>query len=335
MPTGNPVDQIQENCSLLIPRHPRQTFEIEPYACEYCRLSERARGCLRCNRSWSPGPANAQNVTGVPKPKLTQVKVSVQAKDTSFYQIKSDLNAHGIPTYQGEASLESPNTWMPLTIESTMLASRLWDETLQQLERRGIEIPTELNLPLETILTVLTSSAGPGLVQTFVNPSLKSIKQFTGFGGLSDEHAALLIEVLGTAVDILNAVPITFGDPGNNMVMPIQGERMPLLRGNYGIRAMGIDTLFNVGSYAEPTRLRVVMPEADKASVTAASIGDRNGDGDADEPYESGTIYSNTTDGVMLTITVDHRSPHPASIWAEYMDANGAWQPIGEARDVR
>ena len=101
---------------------------------------------------------------------------------------------------------------------------------------------------------------------------------------------------------------------------------------DYGIRAMGIDTLFNVGVYAEPTRLRVVMPEADKASVTAASIGDRNGDGDADEPYESGTIYSNTTDGVMLTITVDHRSPHPASIGAEYMDANGNWQPIGEAR---
>ena len=102
--------------------------------------------------------------------------------------------------------------------------------------------------------------------------------------------------------------------------------------GDYGIRAMGIDTLFNVGSYAEPTRLRVVMPEADKASVTAASIGDRNGDGDADEPYESGTIYSNTTDGVMLTITVDHRSPHPASIWAEYMGADGAWHPIDAAR---
>ena len=102
--------------------------------------------------------------------------------------------------------------------------------------------------------------------------------------------------------------------------------------GDYGVRAMGIDMLFNVGSYAEPTRVRVVMPEKDKASVTAASIGDRNGDGDADEPYESGTIFSNTTDGVMLTVSLDHRSPHPASIHVEYMDANGAWQPVGEAQ---
>ena len=317
---GNPLDQIQEMFTVDT-KAPEADIRISPATNTGGYPSERED--IYVATALESGLATL-NVTG--SPKYANV---APGEGYLVYQIIK-LNEDGTP-YQGEASLESPNTWMPLTIESTMLASRLWDETLQQLERRGIEIPTELNLPLETILTVLTSSAGPGLVQTFVNPSLKSIKQFTGFGGLSDEHAALLIEVLGTAVDILNAVPITFGDPGNNMVMPIQGERMPLLRGNYGIRAMGIDTLFNVGSYAEPTRLRVVMPEADKASVTAASIGDRNGDGDADEPYESGTIYANTTDGVMLTLAV-MRTAHPASIWAEYMDANGNWQPIGEAR---
>ena len=319
---GNPLDQVQEQFTVDT-RAPEADIRI--------RSATNTGGYPSNNEdiyvatALEPGLAATLNVTGVP-----QYANVAPGEGYLVYQIIK-LNEDGTP-YQGEASLENPNTWMPLTIESTMLASRLWDETLQLLERQGIEIPTELNLPLETILSVLTSSAGPGLVQTFVNPGLQSIKQFTGFGGLSDEHAALLIDVLGAAVDVLNAVPITFGDPDNNMVMPIQGEKMPLLVGNYGIRALGIDTLFNVGSYAEPTRLRIVMPETDKASVTAVSIGDRNGDGDADEPYESGTIYSNTTDGVMLMVGVDHRTSHPASIHVEYMDANGAWHPIGEAR---
>ena len=139
---------------------------------------------------------------------------------------------------------------------------------------------------------------------------------------------ATIYDALGASIKIVDhLVPVTYGDPDNTVVMAIpQG-----IYDEYGIRAMGIDTLFNVGSYAEPARLSVVMPEADKASVTAVSIGDRNGDGDADEPYESGTIFSNTTDGVTLTITVDHRSPHPVTIWAEYTDANGDWQPIGAA----
>ena len=235
------------------------------------------------------------------------------------------------------------STWMPLTIESTMLTSRIWtsvlarngDQIVSFLKQNfpqlvgGLDAASILNLAMTTSPEAVLALVTPGDIQVSANSVFKSLglKNFT----LTDAQAEVIHQALGASIDIVDRlVPVTFDAP-NTVMMPIQGAHMPLMIGEYGIRAMGIDTLFNVGSYAEPTRLRVVMPEADKASVTAASIGDRNGDGDADEPYESGTIYSNTTDGVMLTITVDHRSPHPASIWAEYRGADRAWHPIGEA----
>ena len=233
---------------------------------------------------------------------------------------------------------------MPLTIESTMLTSRIWaavlarngDQIVSFLKQNfpqlvgGLDAASILNLAMTTSPEAILALVTPGDIQRSANSVFKSLglKNFT----LTDAQAEAIHQALGASIDIVDQlVPVTFDVP-NTVMMPIQGAHMPLMIGDYGIRAMGIDTLFNVGSYAEPTRLRVVMPEADKASVTAASIGDRNGDGDADEPYESGTIYSNTTDGVMLTITVDHRSPHPTSIWAEYMGADGVWHSIGEAR---
>ena len=245
-----------------------------------------------------------------------------------FYQ-EVGFDAHGMPT----------STWLPLTVESTMLTSRIWTSVL---ERNGNQIVSLLRqnfpqlvggLDAESILSLamtfdpesILALIAPETIQMSANSVFKSlgIKNFT----LTEAQATAIHQALGASIDIVDRlVPVTFDAP-HTVVMPIpQG-----IYGNYGIRAMGIDTLFNVGAYAEPTRLRVVMPEADKASVTAASIGDRNGDGDADEPYESGTIYANTTDGVMLTLAV-MRTAHPASIWAEYMDANGNWQPIGEAR---
>ncbi len=271
------------------------------------------------------------NITGLP----TRGPVA-PGEGYLLYQIVR-LNPDGTP-YQGESSLERPNTWMPLTIESTVLASTVWDETIAQLVGQGVlpaeidfggsKIPTE-TLSLETVLGVLGTPIGLGFIQDNLNPTLKTLGNALSINlQLDDQAAQLLVDIFGKTVDLFNAVPITFGDPHNTVVMPIQGEGMSLLTGEYGIRALGIDTLFNVSSYTPPTRLRIVPPEADAASVTAVSIGDRNGDGDTDEPYESGTIFANATDGVMLTVTVDNRTVHPASISVEYMDANGAWQTI-------
>ena len=271
----------------------------------------------------APNPGAAVlNVMGDPKRTYTGQGVG-PGEGYLFYQ-EVQLDAHGIPT----------STWMPLTIESTMLTSRIWTAVLQRngdqivsfLKQNfpqlvgGLDAASILSLAMTTSPEAILALIAPGTIQMSANSVFKSlgINNFT----LTDAQAETIHQALGASIDIVDhLVPVTFDVP-NIVMMPIQGAHMPLMIGEYGVRAMGIDTLFNVGAYAEPTRLRVVMPEADKASVTAASIGDRNGDGDADEPYESGTIYANTTDGVMLTLAV-MRTAHPASIWAEYMDANG------------
>ena len=288
----------------------------------------------------NPSLAATLNITGLP-----QRADVAPGEGYLVYQIIK-LNEDGMP-YQGQASLESPNTWMPLTIESTMLASRIWEEVIQQLDRQGqipetlkvsgVEIPGAIikGYSLDQVLGLLS----PALVMQTANPELASVfksqmslKNLVNSLGLptqlNEYHSEWLLDILGDVAHLINAVPITFGDPDNNVRIAIQGENMPLLMGDYGIRALGIDTLFNVESFTGPTRLRIVAPETDVASVTAVSIGDRNGDGDTDEPYESGTIFANTTDGVMLTVTVDNRTVHPGSISVEYMDANGAWQTI-------
>ena len=267
------------------------------------------------------------NITGVP-----QRGVVAPGEGYLLYQIVG-LNEDGTP-YIGESTYERPNTWMPLTIESTMLASRVWDDVLRQLERQGIEIPAALNVPFATILSVLRTPTGPGLLKTQIDPVLKSIEQFIGFNAISLEHAALLIEYLDATIDILNAVPITFGEPDNNLVMPIQSGDMPLLVGEYGIRAMGIDTLFNVSSHTGPTRLRIVNPndlaEQNRATIMVAQAhGDFDDDGTLDPVYKTGIIYTNTKS---VTITGTVTDEHPVqSIVIQYKDASGNWVDIGDA----
>ena len=226
-----------------------------------------------------------------------------------------------------------------------MLASRVWNETIEQLVSQGV-LPTEIEfggatlptqtLSLDLVLNVLGSPLGLGFIQDTLNQPLKELGNLLKMRlQVDDQTAQLLVDVFGATVDLLNAVPLTFGDPHNNVVMPIQGEKMPLLVGEYGIRALGFDNLFNVSSHTPPTRLKIVAPEYDSASVTAAVIGDCNGDGDTDDPIESGsvddlTIYKNTTDNVVLTVTVNNRTTHPATVAVQYMDASGTWQNIGE-----
>ena len=320
---GNPVDQIQETFTVDTSA-PEADIQITPGDANTAGY-ENSEG-IYVATAHTPGNV-ILNITGMPKPAYAGQGVG-PGEGYLFYQ-EVGLDADGIPT----------SNWMPLTVESTMLTNRIW---LSVLERSGDQILQLVKqvapqiaggLDDAAVLTLLKANSPKGHLDTLIalgaieNAANGFFRSNFGFT-LTTAQITAIEQALGASIDIVDhLVPVTI-EPGEHVVMPIlQG-----MYGDYGIRAMGIDTLFNVGSYAEPTRLRVVMPEADKASVTAASIGDRNGDGDADEPYESGTIYSNTTDGVMLTITVDHRSPHPASIWAEYMGADGAWHPIDAAR---
>ena len=163
----------------------------------------------------------------------------------------------------------------------------------------------------------------PGL-----NSILKDLEPLIGRVQLTEDQAQLIIDALGATVEIVDhLVPVTF-DPSDHVVMPLT----PLMVGSdYGIRAMGIDTLFNVGAYAEPTRVRIVMPDHDAAAITLATVGDQNDDGDIDDPYETGIIFADTT-SVRLTGVITKASGHPIeSLMVQYQDASGVWQNIGEA----
>ncbi len=248
-----------------------------------------------------------------------------------FYQMIG-LNEDGTP-YLGEPSTYQPNTWMPLTVDSTMLVSNIWEAVKGAIAAGELDAPSDpilqaaFALPLSGVLGILNAD----LIQQFAGPFLKGLEPYIGFSSLSDSQAQLIVDVLGATIDIVDhLVPVTF-DASDHLVMPIQGEGMPLLVGNYGIRAMGIDTLLNIGSYTAPTHLRIVAPndpaQMNRASVIRVSIGDRNGDGVVDEQYEHGTIYANTTQGVELTIKIDQHPHFLAGIAVEYQDANGNWQP--------
>ena len=324
--TGNPLDQVQETLTVDTSA-PEANIQI-------------------MDGGNTAGYTNAEGIYVATAPNTGAAALNIMgaAKGVGagigylFYQ-EIALDADGTPL----------STWMPLNVESTMLASRIWSAVLAQVPENQLASLMRQNAPQlvggldDAAVVGLLSTTTPqaalallssGMIQDFANPFLKSLQPFIGRFQLTESQAQLIIDALGGTLDIVdNLVPVTF-DASGHLTMPIQGDHMSLLIGDYGIRAMGIDTLFNIGPYAEPTRLRIVMPEADAASVTGVSIGDRNGDGDADEPYESGTIFANTTDGVMLTVTVDNRTVHPASISVQYMDANGAWQTIGEAHQL-
>ncbi len=272
-----------------------------------------------------------------------------------LYQILG-LNPDGTP-YRGQSSLQRPNTWMPLTPEATMLASTVWEQTIAQLVDQGA-LPEELDfagatlptktLNLETVLAFLGTPAGLAYIENdpTLGPALEDLGNFLDQDLLDPKVINLLVEVFGATAELINHIPITYGDPHNDVMMLAQiGE--DVLAGDYGIRALGIDTLFNVSSHTAPTRLRIVdsreqlvdgtLVHFDRASVTFAVIGDCNMDGDTDDLFESGliadgnvTIFNNTTENVMLTVTVDHRSPHPATVMVQYMDASGVWQEIDE-----
>ena len=321
---GNPMDQIQETFTVDTSA-PEAEIHITPGDANTAGYMN-GEG-IYVATAHNPGNV-ILDVTGVPEPAYAGQGVG-PGEGYLFYQ-EIGLDTHGVPH----------TTWMPLTIESTMLASRIWASVLARNENQivsllrqnfpqlvgGLDAASILALAKTTSPEAILALLTPETIQTSANSFFKSLglKNFN----FTDAQAAAIHQALGGSIKILDElVPVTFDAPHTVKMIVPQG-----MYGDYGVRAMGIDTLFNVGAYAEPTRVRVVMPEADAASVTAASVGDRNGDGDADEPYESGTIYSNTTDGVMLTVTVNNRTVHPAYIWAEYSMNGLDWHPIGEAR---
>ena len=257
------------------------------------------------------------------------------APDEAFllYQI-IELDADGKPE----------GTWLPLTVENSMLASDLWDLASAQLRNHpDTAISTAAALPLKQFLGTLSALLNPATIAgaADANPTVQAVLQVLGIQQPTQVQLDLLNELIAAAVADLDVIPLTY-DASRPMIPLTDDVSQPISQmffgaGDFGIRPMGIDTLLNVGSYVPPTRIRVVDPEYDKARVHAVTVGDVNFNGKIDA-YEKGVIYRNTLEDVVLTVRVDERTVHPlnradqhpyASILVQYMDAEGEWQEIG------
>ena len=197
------------------------------------------------------------------------------------------------------------------------------------------EITKTEDLTLDIVKTVLPILAYPiplGFIENNpqVGPMIKSLEAALQVTLLDPQVMKWAVDVFGATENIINHIPITYSNPDNDVMMLAQ-LGADVLAGHYGIRALGVDTLFNVSSHTEPTRLRIVDAanpmEQNRASVILASIRDRNGDLVGSE-YGRDIIYANTTKGVDLTITIGETPHHLYSIAVEYQDANGDWQLI-------
>ena len=253
-----------------------------------------------------------------------------------IYQL-IDLDADGNPA----------GTWLPLTIEASILSSDIW-ELIKERFPSSLDDSFKISVPgtdvqidirdfsLRTLLGFLEAGV-PGIIEAQDIQALV-VDQLRGLLGieLTTAQYKLLTDLLGAVVDDIDLIPFTF-DPERTYKFAIQGDQLPLLIGDYGIRAMGIDPLLNVGSHVPPTHLRIVPYQYDRSHVAMAALGDINHN-DKDDDYEFGVIYGNARD-VTLTITIDERTIHPlnrdlqhpnASIIVYYMDADGVWQSIGD-----
>ena len=316
---GAPLDQIQEQFTVdTTAPEATITFAPELNATGYWN-SEGVYVATAPN----PGAAAALNVRGMPE-------YALDAGESYLLFQEAELDTDG--NFQ--------NTWLPLTIESTMASSKILQAALRQ--NPALLKPYFPDLTDEQILGII-ETVTPDLILGFLTPELiqtEANKLLAPSGiQLNEYQSQVIYRILDVTFQLFDTLlPVSFDfvpGEGYAMTMPIQGEGMPLAVGDYGIRALGIDTLFNINASAPHARLRIVAPDYDKASVTAAVIGDCNMDGDMDDPFESGpigdvTIFGNTTENVMLTVTVNHRSAHPATVMVQYMDAAGAWQNIGE-----
>ncbi len=237
-------------------------------------------------------------------------------------------------------------TWLPLTVEASLLSSDIWDLVKERFPSSlddsfkvsvpGTDIQIDIrDFALRSLLGFLESGV-PGIIEAQDLQALVA-DQLRGLLGieLNNEQYTLLRNLLGAIVDDIDLIPFTY-DPERTYKFAIQGDQLPLLVGDYGIRAMGIDPLLNIGSHVAPTHLRIVPHQYDRTSVTKAALGDINHN-EKEDAYESNVIYRNARD-VTLTITIDERSDHPlesgpqhpnASIFVYYKDAGDVWQPIG------
>ena len=161
----------------------------------------------------------------------------------------------------------------------------------------------------------------------------------------SSESAAYLYQVIQLDAE---------GNPGSHVWNPITvtGEMLPLTymephqvqipigdSGHYGIRAVGVDSILNIGSNTMPRMLDIVSPDPDVATLTLVHA-DYNGDGTTDGPFEMEqsadgvTIFSDRST-VNLTFAMAATNHPLKSIAVDFqINGEGDWKSIPVAADL-
>ena len=161
----------------------------------------------------------------------------------------------------------------------------------------------------------------------------------------SSESAAYLYQVIQLDAE---------GNPGSHVWNPITvtGEMLPLTymephqvqipigdSGHYGIRAVGVDSILNIGSNTMPRMLDIVSPDPDVATLTLVHA-DYNGDGTTDGPFEMEqsadgvTIFSDRST-VNLTFAMAATNHPLKSIAVDFqINGEGDWKSIPVTADL-
>ena len=254
------------------------------------------------------GPAVLLNIDSKLKP-----GTGMLGRDDGYllYQV-IDLDVNGQPM----------TTWLPLTVESSMLASDIWEIAKELLaSSEDATVQTVLGLSLDSVLSFIT----PSVIQSLGNPVLAQL----GIRPINAERSQFIADLLGALAEDIDTIPLTY-DAERDMTMAFT-------KGEYGLRALGIDNLLNIGSHIAPTRLRIVAPEYDSSKITRARFSDNGGDinhnGKIDD-YEKNIIYANAQE-LILTITVEDRTVHPGMITVQYENAEGEWITIGDPIELK
>ena len=216
--------------------------------------------------------------------------------------------------------------------DGTYIATVLPSNDQGTLDLRAIPLGDQSDL-FAYLHQVTRHMDDPSKLNVWVSPPVES-------SGLGPGFSDLFGGVPGVSRLIDQNVTLTFGPPHQLDLLLSAGTNLGLPVGEYGIRAIGLDNVLNIGSNTPPMRLDVVPPDADRAQVTFVVIGDCNYDGDTTDLFESGpaegmTIFSNTTD-IILTVEVIERTDHPlVSIMVQFKAAGDEeWHDIAMIDDI-
>ncbi len=156
-----------------------------------------------------------------------------------------------------------------------------------------------------------------------------------------DEATLFLVDTLDNILSINERAGMTSPTVQPlNMTIRGMNDSHELMVGNYALRVVAKDSVFNSSSDAQIKWVNIVAPDPDKATIANIEIGDCNKDGDLEDPFESGapdensTIFADTR-SVKLTVNIA-RTPHPLTdLVVQYKTAHGtaSWKDI-EVVDV-